>query len=689
MRACRCGVLSLVAVVVALATSAAAQPKPPSLSKAEREALRAAVLATQHREAVPEVPASDASADLFRASDGSHYVALSLPASSDLPNDGPLVLYVKLVPTARPAASGGLPTVPTEPRSAVMEWLDGQRSDPLPMRARRVVTVPTGEFPVGGPASMSGRDGGIGQSTAALRLMDRQLERQRERDEDLARQRDAALEGRTVAMAELLPFEDFDVHARLTVRPGQAARLERAITAAAGEYDVVLGWSVLDPRGKPTRVGAMRHHLSLPPASRERLHLGSVVVADAIREVKTPYTAAQQTAHPYVLGTTDITPAADRRFTNDERLSVAFQIINPSGDADGKPDVRVGFRLYRRTGTDEILAGTPSPLAYNASTLPVDFSVNLGHPLLAALALPLGTLPRGEYRLVISATDMVARTAASAETSFLVVPTRAALLAGIPGLQPVLRRARAISDEGLGAALRPLAQLAASQTLGELMEALQQRRFADEIRERAFPEGDRGLGELLRTVAYFGLGDTPASLGIRLSRAESLGAPVAAVRYWQGWVAGLLQRDADAAAAWRDAARLGWPQAQTAPLEADAYLRLAQTDAAAAVAQTALASGVTDEALTQVAALAALEAGRPDEALAVLTPLLDTTTHQDTLWLAIRALAVSGLATAGPLPQQQRERLVAIVARYRAQHGRHLDRADEWLQFLSASSSEP
>ena len=107
--------MSLVGVVVALATSAAAQPKPPSLSKAEREALRAAVLATRTLAAVPEVPPSDASADLFRASDGSHYVALRLPVAHDLPSDGPLVLYVKLVPTGRPDASGVPPTVPSEP----------------------------------------------------------------------------------------------------------------------------------------------------------------------------------------------------------------------------------------------------------------------------------------------------------------------------------------------------------------------------------------------------------------------------------------------------------------------------------------------------------------------------------------------------------------------------------------------
>jgi hypothetical protein len=681
-----CGVLSLV-ISLLLTAAAGAQSKTPSLSKAEREALRAAVLATRAVATVPEVPSTDAAVDLFRASDGSHYVAVSLPAPPELPPATPLVLYVKLVPTVPPDASGVTPTVPTEPRSAVLEWLEGQRSDPLPMRARRVVTVPTGELPVGGPTSMSGRDGGIGQSTAALRLMDRQQEQQRERMEAQARARREALDGTAAPASSLLPFEDFDVRARLAVRPGRAARIERALTAPPGDFDVVVGWATVDRRGRPDHSGAVRHHLSLPPAPRDALRLGSVVVADAIATVAQPYKADEQSAHPYVLGTTDITPAADRRFTNDERLAIAFQVINPSGDSTGKPDVRVGFRLYRRIGSDESLVGTPSPLTYSADTLPVDFNVGLGHPLLAALALPLGTLPRGHYRLAISATDMVARTSASGEASFEIVSTRAALLTGIPGLQPPLRRARAISADLLTAALAPLRPAASSPGAHQLMEAVEQRRFAEAIRDMPLAEAERGLGELLRTLAFYGLGDTPASLATRLARAESLGAPVAAVRYWQGWILGLQSREAEAVAAWRDAARLGWPAQMTVALEVDALLRVSQSREAGTVAAQALARGFEYESLRQAVALAELEAGHPHAALEALAPVLGMTSDPETLWLAIRAHAEPGLSGTAPLSSDALGPFAALVERYRRLNGRHIERADEWLAFLTASSS--
>ncbi|MBM3780693.1 MAG: hypothetical protein FJW29_03305 [Acidobacteria bacterium] len=688
MQAWRCGVLSLVGSLL-LTTTAGAQARPPSLSKAEREALRTAVLATRTLAAVPEAVPTDVSADLFRASDGSHYVALSLPAPAELPPTAPVVLYVKLVPRAVPDASGVVPTVSTEPRSAVLEWLEGERSDPLPMRARRVVTVPTGEFPVGGPSSMSGRDGGIGQSTAALRLMDRQLEQQRERAEVLERERRAALEGKAAPAATLLPFEDFDLQARLVSRPGQGRKLERAITAAPGEYDVVLGWSSAGTGGRVGVVGAVRHHLSLPAAPRDTLRLGSVVLADGISVISEPYRSEQQSAHPYVLGTTDITPAADRRFTNDERLAVAFQIINPAGDTAGKPDVRVGFRLYRRTGAGETLVGTPSPLTYAADTLPVDFNVGLGHPLLAALALPLSTLPRGDYRLAIAVTDLLARTSATGEATFQIVPTRAALLAAIPGLQPPLRRGRAVSDEALAASLEPLHPLGTTPILRQILSAIAQRRFAEAIRDTPMDASERPLAELLRTVAYYGLGDTPASLAARLHQAESLGAPTGAVRYWQGWIDALQARDADAAAAWHDASRHGWPPALAAPLESDALLRLGRISEAATVAARALDAGVRRESLAQAVALAALEDHREDQALAIVSPFLASSPDAETLWLAIRAVAVPVLKTDSSLPPDRLTTLSALVERYRALQGRHMDRADEWVAFLTASSSAP
>ena len=185
-------------------------------------------------------------------------------------------VYVRLAPRA------------TEPppviaqRSAVEEWLLGQRNDPLPMHARRVVQVPSGELPVGGPLSMSGRDTS-GQSSAALALLER--ERTREKAAAAAREQERRdeLEGRTKNLQNLLPFEDFDMAARVVARPGRTPVIRRALTSGPGDYDVVLGWAVLDGKNRPTRTGVLKHAITLPPAQATGLALGSIIVADEIQ----------------------------------------------------------------------------------------------------------------------------------------------------------------------------------------------------------------------------------------------------------------------------------------------------------------------------------------------------------------------------------------------------------------------
>jgi hypothetical protein len=139
--AARLHVRLLIAALV-LPAFAYGQAKGPTLSKEQKLALQAAVTAA--RSATPLDRPDAWQMHLLRASDGSHYVAFSAEAPADLTPADKLALYVRLEPRATdpPAAQA--------PRSAVEDWLRGERSDPLPMRAARVVTIPTGEMPVGG-----------------------------------------------------------------------------------------------------------------------------------------------------------------------------------------------------------------------------------------------------------------------------------------------------------------------------------------------------------------------------------------------------------------------------------------------------------------------------------------------------------------------------------------------------------
>lgn len=671
----------LVAALLASPSPASPQAKAPNLSKAQKEALLAAVTAA--RDAARLAPDDHWQMHLLRASDGSHYVAFSMEAPPNLTPDERLVLYVRLEPKATEP-----PSTSARPRSTVEEWLRGERGDPLPLRAARVVTVPTGELPMGGTAATMTRDGS-GQNSAVLALMERRQQKAREEAEAHERARREALEGKGDAAPNVMPFEDFDVQARVLARPGGSAVFQRALTAGPGDYDVVVAWAVVDGRDRPTRTGARRQSMSLPAVQTTGLALGSVILADAIRARAELYTAEQQTAHPYAIGGTEIDPAPDHAFTNDERLSVAFQVFNAAASATGKPDVGIALRLYRRTAAGEELAASLAPLEYNENTLPPDFNLLQGHPLLAAFAAPLRTLPRGEYRLAVAATDRVARTTAATEARFRITPTAAALIASAPAFTAPFARARLLETAVFDPALDALAPLATSPGLAPLLSLTRQHRFVDLMADSKVADEDRGTAMLLQGIAAYALGDTPRAIGVRLARAREAGAPEGATQFWLGATLALEGRDADAVQAWKAARAAGWPQALAAPPIAEAHVRLAQFDEAGRTAREALAAGAADPSLVRVAAAADIAARRFAEAVDGLTShLAFVPADADAQWLLIHAIFASFVTGDGPgTTADGRARFGEAVERYVAAGGRHRALAEEWRAFLTASGT--
>lgn len=678
--------VAVLAAMLALPVAAGAQVKTPSPSKEQRQALLAALVAVKNAEASPATEPGW-QVHLFRASDGSHYVAFSTEAPPGVPTDAPFALYVRLAPARDPAA-----TTVAAIRSPVEEWLQGQRNDPLPMRASGVVQVPTGELPVGGPLAGSSREalGASGQNTAALRLMDRARERQRDADEAAKKARQAEMTGGPRPPAELMPFEDFDLAARVTVRSGLAPLIRRSLTAGPGDYDLYVGWATLDNRNRPPVAGAVKQRLHLPvvPAT---LSLGSIVVADAITFRTDVYRADQQTAHPYTIGTTEIEPAADGVFTNEEKLSVAFQVLNAAPSPTGKPDVSIGFRLFRRTASGEQLAGSLTPLEYTEGTLPADFNLLLGHPILAAMAAPLGSLPRGDYRLAIAATDRLGRASTTAETRFTISATPAALLASAPAYNARVRRARFVDPDILDPALDALAGPSPAPSVASMLTLARQRQFASLLRDDAVAGADRGVGLLLQAVARYALGDTPATVAAQVRRALDAGAPEGAAQFWLGACRAAEGRDEEALAAWDLARERGWPLALVATSGVEALVRLNRLAEAGARATGARDAGVPDIELAYIAAVADIAAGRYEPAVRSMTARLQAAPDDgEGRWLLVHALFASAVARAGPgATPEGRARLLEEIGRYLDEGGRYAIVAGEWRSWLTSSSATP
>jgi hypothetical protein len=427
------------ALVTTLATMVFAQPlAPPSHSRQHRTALQAFVRAVDTRSAGVDIAEADWPLHVLRASDGSHYVAFSLNRVEGLALGRATVVYVRLA-TRRAANDSG----PVE-RSVVAEWLAGQT--PVPALPQRGIAF--GEMPTYGAGGIAAR----GASTVAQNLQILELERERARAkrEEQERTRKAALEGADTARAArpLLPFEDFDVNAQAVADSTGAAVLRRSVVAGPGEYELIVAW--LDPAGgSTTPVRVARRALTLPPATSTGLALSSVILADDVAVRETPIPATEQARHPYSIGATEITPARDHVLTPDERLALVVQIINARGGQTGKPDVQVGFRVFRRNAAREENVGSLAPQSYNELTLPIDFDVTKGHPIFAAVAVPLRNFKRGDYRMEITAHDRIAGTGVVTDVAFTVAATPAALLREAPPLAPSFDPAR----EGVAAAV--------------------------------------------------------------------------------------------------------------------------------------------------------------------------------------------------------------------------------------------
>jgi hypothetical protein len=344
--------------------------------------------------------------------------------AGNLSPDRPVILYVRLA--SRPSASAA-----QAERSAVAEWLAGQT--PTPQLPRRGIAI--GEMPTYGAGGIATR--GPGAQTQSLQLLELERERAREKREAQERARKAALEGEqtTRASRPLLPFEDFDLQARATLAADGTPVLRRSLTVGPGEYDLTVAW--LDAGARPgTAPHVARRSLSMAPASTARLTLSSVIIADEVSVRETPVPSTNQTAHPYSIGATDIVPARDHVLTPDERLALVVQVINASASAAGKPDIAMAFAVFRREGNREQAVGTLAPQVYNELTMPFDFDLRKGHPVFAAVAVPLQTFKRGEYRLEVRATDRLAATSATTEVGFTVIATPATLLREAPSLTP-------------------------------------------------------------------------------------------------------------------------------------------------------------------------------------------------------------------------------------------------------------
>ena len=219
----------------------------------------------------------------MRASDGSHYIAVSVtPPPALLPTD-PIAVYVRLA-----TATNGATAVAE--RSLVREWLQGSRADPR-MLPRSGMAI--GEMPAMGAGAIGAR-GGAAVGSADLQAMNLQRERARQRKDDEEKSRRAALEGAAAVPSNVLPFEDFEFLTTSALADARGS-IQRAITAGPGEYRPGRGVGRERTIGRSQRACRWLDRQSRWARPTPELGLSTVIIADRIGVRVTPYSAAEQT----------------------------------------------------------------------------------------------------------------------------------------------------------------------------------------------------------------------------------------------------------------------------------------------------------------------------------------------------------------------------------------------------------
>jgi hypothetical protein len=221
------------------------------------------------------------------------------------------------------------------------------------------------------------------------------------------------------------PFEDLYFTELRSGGAGLPARLTRAFAVPPGTYDVYVAL-----RERPTggtaaeaqvKVALLKQEVVVPNYHADELQTSSVLVADKIETLTAPVSPEAMKERPYVMGDSEITPAADMKFKKTEELQLVFQIYGAKLGGDKKPDVSVDYVFFQKDPSGEKMFNKTPTQTLSDKTLPPSFDPEMGHQLMTGQGVPLGSFPEGDYRLEIKITDNKAQKSVTRDVLFTVL----------------------------------------------------------------------------------------------------------------------------------------------------------------------------------------------------------------------------------------------------------------------------
>jgi len=167
-----------------------------------------------------------------------------------------------------------------------------------------------------------------------------------------------------------------------------------------GVYQAILG--VEDRVSR--KVSSVVRQVDIPDLSQPALSLSSITLAGILE----PTEYLSTTAKPFQIGKFRLAPRPDAVFSKQDELNVYFQVYNPATDPEsGKPKVDVQYTFRHRDAQGNF---------QDIGTYQVKDSTAQVH----GYAVALERWPEGEYALIVSVLDQVAKATIKSETTFTI-----------------------------------------------------------------------------------------------------------------------------------------------------------------------------------------------------------------------------------------------------------------------------
>jgi hypothetical protein len=190
---------------------------------------------------------------------------------------------------------------------------------------------------------------------------------------------------------------------------GEMTEVGRALELPPGEYTLYIAMRERQPKDKkqgPPKSMVLAQPLSVPDMNKG-LTTSSVILAKGLDPAPEQLTGQQQLEQPFTISGYKVTPSFSSTIPQSGELLFVFFIYNEGVAASGKPDLDVEYNFFR--AAEEKPFTRLATQSFNATTLPGQFDLNVGHQVFVGQGIPLKsaqmTFAPGDYRLEIKITD--------------------------------------------------------------------------------------------------------------------------------------------------------------------------------------------------------------------------------------------------------------------------------------------